>query len=143
MEGENKPEELAVTPPESGESAVTESPAPRAAPPPAPLEETPEPPAPEPAPQETKPRPETPAPPSASRPQDFREVMQRAKMRKREVRLEKILAYVREKGRVTNDDIQKLLRVSDATATRYAAELVRRSLVEKVGRGRAAYYGVR
>lgn len=37
--------------------------------------------------------------------------------------LEKILVLVREKASITNDDVQVLLGVSDATATRYLQEL--------------------
>ena len=150
MEDEPKPEEPAVTPPETSESAATEmsasppeSPeAPRAASPPAPLEEAQAPPAPEPAPQEPEPRLETPAPPPLARSQDFREVIRQAKVRKHEARLEKLLAHVRERGRISNDEIQKLLRVSDATASRYAVELVRRGALRKAGSGRAAYYQI-
>ncbi len=71
---------------------------------------------------------------------DFRTRIKEAKHRKREVKLERILAYVREKGKVTNDEVQKLLRVSDATATRYLHELVKRGLLQKGGATRAIYY---
>ncbi len=71
---------------------------------------------------------------------DFRARMREAKIRKREARLEKILSFVREKGKITNDEVQKLLRVSDATATRYLRELVNRGLLRKGGATRGVYY---
>jgi Fic family protein len=40
-------------------------------------------------------------------------------------RLEKILQLAKEKGQITNDDVEKHLHVSDKTATRYLNELVR------------------
>ncbi len=44
-------------------------------------------------------------------------------------------------GRVTNNDIEKLLGVSDATATRYLEELEREGKVKQVGtEGRSVYY---
>jgi|SRR3989344_1179276 len=44
-------------------------------------------------------------------------------------------------GRVTNDDIQKLLGVSDATATRYLETLEKEGLIRQVGgEGRGVYY---
>ncbi len=36
----------------------------------------------------------------------------------------RILEFLKEKGRVSNNDIEKLLAVSDATVTRYMEELV-------------------
>ena len=41
---------------------------------------------------------------------------------------------------ITNNDIEKLLRVSDATATRYLARLVREGRLRRVGHPRAAEY---
>ncbi|MBU2037399.1 hypothetical protein KJ866_04365 [Patescibacteria group bacterium] len=44
-------------------------------------------------------------------------------------------------GRVVNDDIEKLLAVSDATATRYLDELEGESKIRQVGvTGRHVYY---
>ncbi len=56
---------------------------------------------------------------------------------------QKILAFFdQEVGkRVGNNDVQKLLMVSDATATRYLEELERESLIRQVGEtGHAVYY---
>lgn len=43
-------------------------------------------------------------------------------------------------GRVTNDEVEKLLHVSDATATRYLAQLEKEGRVVQVGKGAGAYY---
>ena len=61
-------------------------------------------------------------------------------VRKYEVRLAKIVEYVRTHGRVANDGIVKLLRVSDATASRYAKKLVARDVLAQEGKGRGAHY---
>lgn len=56
-------------------------------------------------------------------------------------RKKKILEMVREKGGVTNNDIETALGVSDATATNYLQELERDGKIEQVGqRGRFVSY---
>lgn len=55
----------------------------------------------------------------------------------------KILAFfcASETGKITNNDIEKLLGVSDATATRYLDELEKEGLIRQVGKtGNAVYY---
>lgn len=43
--------------------------------------------------------------------------------------------------RITNDDVQKLVRVSDATATRYLDELEQEKLIRQIGpEGKYVYY---
>jgi len=57
---------------------------------------------------------------------------------RKQAKLEKIMVFAKAQGGVTNDQAQKLLRVSDATASRYLAQLVksgRLRLVKAVGRG--------
>lgn len=57
---------------------------------------------------------------------------------RKQAKLEKIMVFAKAQGGITNDQAQKLLRVSDATATRYLAQLVktgRLRLVKAVGRG--------
>ena len=45
------------------------------------------------------------------------------------------------KDSITNDDVEKLLRVSDATATRYLQRLEREDRIVQVGtRGRGVAY---
>lgn len=44
-------------------------------------------------------------------------------------------------ARITNDDVQKLVNVSDATATRYLEELEQEKIITQVGReGKYVYY---
>lgn len=51
----------------------------------------------------------------------------------KQVRKEKILEMIREKGSVTNNDIEAALNVSDASSTNYLQELEREGLVEQIG----------
>lgn len=44
------------------------------------------------------------------------------------------MVRAREKGSIGNDEAQALLRVSDATATRYLAELVKTGRLRATGR---------
>jgi hypothetical protein len=86
---------------------------------------------------------EPPSSQSPARPTvDYPAIGRQAKTKKREARLEKIMQYVREKSRITNDEIQKLLGVSDATATRYAHDLMTRNVLRRVGRGKGSYYQI-
>lgn len=62
--------------------------------------------------------------------------------RKRENDLQKILAHLAEHDDITNDGIQKLVTVSDSTATRYAQLLVLRGKLFRSGKGRAARYAL-
>lgn len=59
-----------------------------------------------------------------------REMIQFRKRKK----LEKIVEYLNMKGKVTNDEVEKLLHVSDATATRYLEQLEKEGKVKQVGR---------
>lgn len=76
-------------------------------------------------------------------PATMQSLLQRAKevlqLRKRK-KLEKILALAKTKGKIANDDVQKLLRVSDATATRYLAQLVQEGKLRRVGPPKGARY---
>ncbi len=52
-----------------------------------------------------------------------------------------IIAAFAGKGQLTNDEVQKLLGVSDATATRYMDELEKEGKVKQVGpTGQNVYY---
>ena len=54
---------------------------------------------------------------------------------------EKVLKFFRKNEKVKNNDIESLLDVSDATATRYLDELEREGKVLQVGTtGHAVYY---
>jgi len=54
---------------------------------------------------------------------------------------QKILDLLVGKGKITNDEIQKLLSISDATATRYLDELEKDGKIKQVGQiGHYVYY---
>jgi hypothetical protein len=55
-------------------------------------------------------------------------------------KLEKIIQLAQKKQTITNDDVQKLLLVSDATATRYLVKLVQQGHLARVGSPRDAKY---
>ena len=56
-------------------------------------------------------------------------------------KLEKILEALTVKGKITNDEVEKLLHVSDATATRYLSELEKEGKIQQVGKtGKAVEY---
>jgi len=55
-------------------------------------------------------------------------------------KLDKLAEFAQKKGIITNDDVQKLLRVSDATATRYLVKLVEQGRLTRVGSPRDAKY---
>lgn len=48
-------------------------------------------------------------------------------------RKERIMALMKEKEAITNNDVEKLLSVSDATATNYLQELEQEGLIEQIG----------
>ena len=48
--------------------------------------------------------------------------------------LEKIMTELEKKGKVTNDEVEKLLHVSDATATRYLSVLEKEGKIKQVGK---------
>ncbi len=52
----------------------------------------------------------------------------------------KILGLFEKKGRIKNDDVENLLGVSDASATRYLQQLENKGLIVQRGEGSAAYY---
>ncbi|MEK7601446.1 MAG: winged helix-turn-helix transcriptional regulator [Patescibacteria group bacterium] len=56
-------------------------------------------------------------------------------------KLDKILEALTVKGKVTNDEVEKLLHVSDATATRYLSALEKEGKIQQVGKtGKAVEY---
>lgn len=59
-----------------------------------------------------------------------REAIQFRKKKK----LEKIMALFLKKPQITNDDVEKLLHVSDATATRYLSTLEKEGKIKQVGK---------
>ena len=54
---------------------------------------------------------------------------------------EKILEFLNSNEKITNNDVEKLLGVSDATATRYLNELEKEQKIKQIGTvGHAVYY---
>ena len=87
---------------------------------------------------------QTPAPSPASAGRSGRDLLVKARAtiqdRKRK-KLEKILELLDAKKKITNDEVEKLLHVSDATATRYLSELEKQGKVKQVGKtGKAVVY---
>ena len=66
----------------------------------------------------------------------------RAKVQeKKQKKLDKIMELLNTKDKVSNADVEKLLRVSDATATRYLSALQKQGKIRKVGKtGRSVFY---
>jgi len=65
----------------------------------------------------------------------------RSKIQKRrERKLQRIIEFLKINGRITNDQVQKLVRVSDATATRYMDILEKRGRVKQINKGKYTYY---
>ena len=55
--------------------------------------------------------------------------------------LEKIKEFIKYKETIVNNDIQKLLGVSDATATRYLDELEKSGFLKQMGKtGQSVFY---
>ncbi len=65
--------------------------------------------------------------------------VEKARAKKRE-RLEKIIALAAQKGSIRNNDVELLVHVTDATATRYLSELVKADRLKRVGIRAAARY---
>lgn len=60
---------------------------------------------------------------------------------RKRIKLEKILEYVNAKNHITNDEVEKLLHVSDATATRYLSQLDSEGKIKQIGKtGKAVTY---
>lgn len=56
-------------------------------------------------------------------------------------KLEKFIAEKSAEDKITNDEVQKLLKVSDATAERYLQELEKNGLIKQYGEvGKDVYY---
>ena len=67
------------------------------------------------------------------------EALEALRFRKK-ARLEKILQLAAKKGRIKNDDVEKLLRVSDSTAQRYLNQLVVQAKLRRVGHAKQPHY---
>lgn len=155
------PPETPQTPVSDGLASVASEPAP-----PAPSEPTPavvvEPLAPAPTPEAAPSEPEAPEPEPAPRtqgaasaasspstvtgktPEQDRELLKiaRAKIQtKKKQALEKIMTLFEKQEKITNDDVEKLLHCSDATARRYLNELIKQGKLKRIGKtGKAVTY---
>jgi len=127
-----EPEPIAPTEP----APASPAPATPAPPPPAPPASEPEAPTLEPA----KPAvPPAPVPKTSTIHRLLAKAREKIQFRKAK-KLDKVLALARERGNIANDDVQKLLRVSDATATRYLVALVKSGKLKRAGHPRHARY---
>lgn len=52
----------------------------------------------------------------------------------------KVRELVNKKDKITNNDIENSLGVSDSTAERYLAELEKEGVIKQIGEGRYTYY---
>lgn len=69
----------------------------------------------------------------------FKNTQQKEKQEKKE----KILNELQNKQKITNNDVEKLLNVSDATATRYLDELEKQGKIKQIGKtGKHVYYEI-
>jgi hypothetical protein len=107
------------------DSPPSEPPAPRAEPP---------------TPAPTLPEPQPAIIPESAKPKSlWVKALDSIRFRKR-AKLGKIMELAIQKKAITNDDVQKLVRVSDATATRYLSELVRQGKLKQVKAGASTKY---
>lgn len=68
-------------------------------------------------------------------------VYKTGQQKKKQENKNKIVNLLKEKNKITNNDIEKLLGVSDATATRYLDELEKQGKIKQVGKtGKYVYY---
>ena len=63
-----------------------------------------------------------------------------ARQRKRDEKLEKIVQFARERGRVTNDGAQVLIGATDRTASRYLRLLTVAGRLKRVGVKKGVHY---
>jgi hypothetical protein len=59
---------------------------------------------------------------------------------KKQKKLEKIVELARQKGKINNADICKLLHASQSSATRYAEELVKQGRIKRFGTAKNTFY---
>jgi len=77
-----------------------------------------------------------PSPAANTSPQAARELLVKARAKiqtKKQQKLETIMTLFNAKEKITNDDVEKLLHCSDATARRYLKELVKQGKLNRVG----------
>jgi len=81
--------------------------------------------------------------PVTTQPSRLRQLLDKALITldlRKQKRFEKIMTLAQKKGSINNDDTQKLLRVSDTTASRYLGALARQGKLNRVGNGKATVF---
>ncbi|MBU1180423.1 HTH domain-containing protein [Patescibacteria group bacterium] len=63
-----------------------------------------------------------------------------AKSKKKQENLAKIEKLLETKSKITNNDVEKMLGVSDATAERYLDQLEKAGKIKQKSAGRSTYY---
>ncbi|MFC1720790.1 winged helix-turn-helix transcriptional regulator [Patescibacteria group bacterium] len=63
-----------------------------------------------------------------------------ARSKKKEKNKSQILDFLRKNGEIRNNDIEELLGVSDATATRYLDELEKEGKITQRGESKGTFY---
>ena len=90
------------------------------------------------------PLPQSPTPTRAPQARSGRDLLTKARQtiqQRKQKKLEKILEFLNTKDKITNDEVEKLLHVSDATATRYLSALKKQGAIKQVGKtGHAVSY---
>lgn len=62
---------------------------------------------------------------------------------KQNKKFQKALEYIDKNNKITNNEYEKLNRVSDATASRDLSKLVKMGVIQKIGSGKNIYYKIR
>ena len=71
------------------------------------------------------------------------QVVNQERQEQKEEAKKKILEFIRQNGRAKNDDIERMLGVSDATATRYLEELVTEGKIVQKGETSQIFYEIK
>jgi len=77
---------------------------------------------------------------SASNKNEMAQIMQK-RFEEKEDKKQKILNFIAQKGKITNDEAESLLGISDKTAERYFNELEKEGKIKQAGKiGRGVFY---
>jgi len=71
---------------------------------------------------------------------ELRQKANLARQENKQTNLEKIMAFAREKQKITNNDVEKLTGVKDRQATNYLAELTKKDLLTRFGQKKNTFY---
>ena len=71
-----------------------------------------------------------------------RTIRNNAQDKKKQQNKLKILEYAQKHKRLTNDVVEQITGVSDATATRYLEELEQQGKLKQIGSGKHTYYQI-